>query len=74
MIIIVTTISVYLAVYKGIPIITELESTPDEPEAKDKKWQRWLRRRIPAVSVRPETPDATERPAAPDPTERPAAP
>jgi predicted PurR-regulated permease PerM len=67
MIIIVTTISVYLAVYKGV----ELESMPDETKPpKEKKWQWWRRRRRPA----PEPQDASsEPPAAPDPNARPAA-
>jgi predicted PurR-regulated permease PerM len=67
MIIIVTTISVYLAVYKGV----ELESMPDETKPpKEKKWQWWRRRRRPA----PEPQDASSGPpAAPDPNARPAA-
>jgi predicted PurR-regulated permease PerM len=71
MIIIVTTISVYLAVYKGV----EMESMPDKTKPpKEKKWQWWRRKRPPAVSGPPAAPDSTERPAAPDSTERPAAP
>lgn len=55
MIIIVTTVSVYLAVYKGV----ELET--DEPDAPRKKW--WPRRQKDATAE-PES-DAEPEPATP---------
>jgi len=41
MIIIVTTISVYLAVYKGVPL-----RPPDDDEPSPPRWWRWLTDRV----------------------------
>jgi predicted PurR-regulated permease PerM len=43
MIVIVTTIDVYLAVYKGVPFES---SDTDEPEAPRRAWWTWLRSRV----------------------------
>jgi predicted PurR-regulated permease PerM len=44
MIVIVTTISVYLAVYKGVPMETH-DDDETEKSKKNKKWMGWLTRR-----------------------------
>ena len=59
MIIIVTTVSVYLAVYKGVELQT------DEPEPpRERRWPAWLRRKpVPVAAATP--PEDTEAAATP---------
>jgi predicted PurR-regulated permease PerM len=61
MIIIVTTISVYLAVYKDAPLDSLLGPDPDD-EPKKPKW-RWPWQRTKPSSTTPASPDPTEQPA-----------
>ena len=68
MIIIVTTISVYLAVYKGAPLDSLTQADDDEDEREKKQWPwpfRLLQRTKPTVV----TPIGANSKAAPDPPE-----
>jgi uncharacterized membrane protein len=72
MIVIVTTISVYLAVYKGVP----LEQHDDDDTEKSKKSKRSLRRLTrKARKAEPEAPEPeSEKPEADEQTAKPNAP
>ena len=64
MIVIVTTISVYLAVYKGVPL-EHHEDDDTEKSKKTKRWMGWLTRK--ARKATPEAPEADT--AEPEPAE-----